>query len=253
MNTEISKALANKLVLSEDFQAMAKAILSATEDFRKYISENKELFENLAKLAENVKDFPERQKANLSEAACNGWYVNWHTPTIFLGNSTKQGKASLDAYMKSHLEKDWEGITSEIIKAVPERKEILMCAFKLHKESNYIASIPLFLAQADGICAEFMGAFLFTEKEKRESAIKKINPAEEDFTSILLHVLGVQTQFGAGISKSSKNRKQLAPNRSGILHGSSKHLDYGTEINSLKSLSLLAFVAFALSGNKNAA
>jgi hypothetical protein len=35
-----------------------------------------------------------------------------------------------------------------------------------------------------------------------------------------------------------------APNRNGILHGSRKHLDYGTEVNSLKALSLLAFVVY---------
>ncbi|MGB2079175.1 MAG: hypothetical protein ACPHV3_05265, partial [Vibrio sp.] len=64
-------------------------------------------------------------------------------------------------------------------------------------------------------------------------------------SSVVLAPLLQDTQFGASISKKSKTAKSKAPNRNGILHGSSKHLDYGTEINSLKSISLLSYIADA--------
>ena len=65
------------------------------------------------------------------------------------------------------------------------------------------------------------------------------------------HLLGISTQFGAGIKKSSESAKALAPNRNGILHGSRKHLDFGTERNSFKAFSLLAFLAFVLADKRD--
>jgi hypothetical protein len=43
------------------------------------------------------------------------------------------------------------------------------------------------------------------------------------------------------MKKSGDKDKKKGPNRHGILHGYREHLDYGTELNSLKSFSLLAF------------
>jgi hypothetical protein len=59
---------------------------------------------------------------------------------------------------------------------------------------------------------------------------------------ILLEPYKIKTQFSEGVKKHSKTDKQKAPNRNGILHGHRSHLDYGSELNSLKSFSLLAFV-----------
>ncbi|KVX02631.1 hypothetical protein [Shewanella frigidimarina] len=61
--------------------------------------------------------------------------------------------------------------------------------------------------------------------------------------AIILSPLLQDTEFGARIGKGKQVDKAKAPNRNGFLHGSRKHLDYGTEINSLKCISLLAYVA----------
>jgi hypothetical protein len=68
----------------------------------------------------------------------------------------------------------------------------------------------------------------------------------DTITGIFLEILRMKTQFSAGIRENSAHKKTLAPNRNGILHGSSKHLDYGTKVNSFKAFSLLAFVVFVL-------
>jgi hypothetical protein len=57
----------------------------------------------------------------------------------------------------------------------------------------------------------------------------------------------MDTQFNAGIREAKPKDKLRAPNRNGILHGSRRHLDYGTKINSLKAFSLLAFVVLVFS------
>lgn len=65
------------------------------------------------------------------------------------------------------------------------------------------------------------------------------------FTELFLSPFKLKNHHNAGVSKSSKSAKKLAPSRNGILHGHRKHLDYGTEINSLKCFSLLSFVVFS--------
>ncbi len=64
-------------------------------------------------------------------------------------------------------------------------------------------------------------------------------------TDIFLEPFKLKNHHNAGISKSSVQAKSKAPNRNGILHGHRKHLDYGTEINSLKCFSLLSFIVYS--------
>jgi hypothetical protein len=150
-------------------------------------------------------------------------------------------------HQNSNLEDDWERLTKLIILLCPDRSEILNEAFALHSEGRYIACIPLLLSQTDGICAEYLGAFLFSEHDRRAEQIESTLENSEDKTlDLFLSILKNKNQYSKGIGKSSLSHKEKGPNRSGILHGSRKHLDYGTKINSLKCFSLLAFTVFVL-------
>lgn len=241
--------------LAEPGIALSKSLEHLSETATEAVNANlaaweKSVRESLAQVAEAIRKVPIQQRDTWIEAAEHGWFINWHTP-IPIDWQTAHGYAALDSYMITHLEQDWDAIISSIQSAFPERNEIITCALDLHKEKRYIASIPLFLAQADGIYAQCLGVNLFADPEEREHRLVERQADGNDFTVVLLELLGLKTQFGAGISKSSAKRKQLAPNRSGILHGARKHLDYGTAVNSFKSLSLLAFVAFVLSTSKS--
>jgi hypothetical protein len=134
---------------------------------------------------------------------------------------------------------------------VTRKKTCVESGIDLHEGGNYIASIPLFLSQIDGICAQHLGAFLFSEHERRlERSQQIIDASRTSLTNASLEVLNSETQCGAGISSHRKSKKDLAPNRNGILHGSRKHLDYGTEMNSFKPFSLLAFVVYCFEEKK---
>ena len=194
-------------------------------------------------IAAALRELPERLRIDWSEAAQKGWYPNSQT-TLFDIEIAKDAP-TLDRFMSEHIKRDWSELTEELVRAHPERAHILTCAFKLHREERYIASIPLFFSQADGIVASNVGAHLFTDHAFRGEKLAQLVASSDDFSAILYQVLGVGTQFGAGIRDSAPGRKALAPNRNGILHGSRRHLDYGNELNSLKAFSLLAFVSFA--------
>ncbi|TKB28634.1 hypothetical protein FCL47_03905 [Desulfopila sp. IMCC35006] len=185
------------------------------------------------------------KKKNVEEMAENGWYPNWLT--FFYPNC--DDTLPLDDFMINHLNADWEQITERMLELCPNRKHILENAFNLHLSGNYIAAIPLFLSQADGICCEsLLKSFLFTENKVSENIDKLIDEEKiqaDMFTELFLSPFKLRNHHNAGVSKSSALAKKLAPSRNGILHGHRKHLDYGTEMNSLKCFSLLSFVVFS--------
>ena len=234
---------------SRKFQEVAPqieaALRRAQEAFENFLEKNPNFFNQVQQFADGIKDFPERHRQAWVKAAEQGWYLNAETPAS-MSQAIGEGKDVLDQYMIEHLQEDWKAVSESVISSYPERREILECAFQLHLEGRYIAAIPLMLAQADGICAQALGAHLFTDKDDRKAKLTEMASNADTFIGVLLEILGLRTQFSAGINKHSPARKALAPNRNGILHGSHRHLDYGTKVNSLKTFSLLAFVAFIL-------
>jgi hypothetical protein len=221
------------------------AISIAHEAYYRFLDENPEFLEQVRLFFIYLKHLPEQQRKAWISAAEYGWYINEAIPILSLCEVSKD-KNALDRFMIEHIEENWGFITENILNAYPYRRRILECAFQLHIEERYIASIPLMISQADGICAESIGHHLFTDREERESKLKELATNADSFIGILSEIFAQRTQFSAGISKYSASKKALAPNRNGILHGSHRHLDYGTKINSLKSLSLLSFVVFFL-------
>jgi hypothetical protein len=231
--------------LQEVSPQIQATLRGAQEAFGRFLVQNPEFFEQLPHFLNEFQHLPEQHREAWSTAAEHGWYMNAKTPASIM-HVALDGQDALDRYMAEHLEEDWIAITESILFAHPERGPILKCAFQLHTEGRYLAAIPLMLAQADGICAQALGAHLFTDHEERDAKLSDMASNTDSFIGILLGVLGIRTQFSAGISKYSAPRKALAPNRNGILHGSHRHLDYGTKVNSLKTFSLLAFVTFIL-------
>jgi len=238
--------------MTESVKKMESIQSLIQERLQSFATQLKEAFSVSPEVAEGIRIFlkalqtwPEWQKEYWLKASEMGWYFNWDTPASSCILATNEGKETLDAFMVMHLEDDWEELTKQIFQLCPDRSEILNEAFSLHSEGRYIASIPLLLSQTDGICAEYLGAFLFSEHVRRAEQIKSTLEHNEDKSlDLFFNILKNKNQYSKGIEKSSLSHKEKGPNRSGILHGSRRHLDYGTKINSLKCFSLLAFTVF---------
>ncbi|WP_373033478.1 hypothetical protein [Sulfurovum sp.] len=226
-------------------EAIGPTVQRLNEITRAYEPFFSQINATLAKVAESAKKWQIARKEDVTVMAENGWYPNWYT--FFYYPETPID--SLDELMERHLEENWDEITAEILKYCSNRKHILENAFELHKQENYVASIPLFFAQADGICNEVLKSFLFTGNETQEKLNELIEKGEIEanmFTNIFLEPFKLKNHHNSGISKSSLEAKNKAPNRNGILHGHRKHLDYGTKMNSLKAFSLLSFVVYTV-------
>ena len=123
---------------------------------------------------------------------------------------------------------------------IKNRRCVLEAAFRLHEGSEFYGSIPIFLAQAEGIFAEAFKRSIFSNKHRSYEAISSAKKVEEGkFFDAFLSSTFVKNQIGADKSQWESKLKLKGPNRNGIMHGHILHADYGTEINSLKAFSLM--------------
>lgn len=203
----------------------------------------------IAEFAKQAKKWQEKQKLNVSEMAAHGWFPNWFT--FFF--QPKEKYDNIDDFMIAHIDQCWDELKIQIIKHSPKRKHILEVAFALHEQGNYIASIPLLLMQSDGICSEEFTYFFTKDHQTGKKASDEIIYQAENsqlvvnfFSEILLEPFKVNLQISQSASKASKIAKKNGPNRHGVIHGSRKHLDYGSKINGYKAVSFLAFIVYAI-------
>lgn len=216
-------------------------INEVTQSLQPFLSQ---LNSTAIKIAEHAHKWQIERKQDVATMAESGWYPNWFT--FFYTPETEL--ETLDELMATHLNDNWPEITTKILELCPNRTHILENAFELHKSGNYIAAIPLFISQADGICCETLKSFLFTGNKTEEKILELIEQGEVSssiLTNVFLEPFKLKNHHNSGISKHSQAAKDKAPNRNGIIHGHRKHLDYGTEINSLKCFSLLSFVVYS--------
>jgi hypothetical protein len=234
----------------ERMQQVAASIQPVAEllsDFQQHIGP---IFVEIARIAQGL---PERTRQALATLANHGWYVDpeMDLPAITdLIRLFEQGETNAaHAQLSSYFDQRSETIRDGLCAAFSSRAQILMTAFKAHKTGEYELSVPVFLAQADGICLELTGVQLYSKQPdgkttKVSEAIATFNV--DGFTAALLHPL--TDVFPIVFSSQERAGQADILNRHAVLHGES--VSYGNLINSCKAISLLAFTAWALSDLK---
>ena len=218
---------------------------------------NKEIDSILKNISIFLKNISSQRELN-EELIQQGWFPN----TIILRHQ-KLGNESIDDFMIRCLTGSfYERIKSEYIYPLyPHRQEIYKEAFRLYEEQRYLAAIPLFLSQIDGIIAESGLSGMFDGKSE---LIKNAKPEELKFFEYLNHYIQtsnkdslimynqniIEKRKNLTISKKTKyllNPNEIGQlNRHGILHGNKDFLNYGSQINTLKVISLTLFIINAL-------
>lgn len=128
-----------------------------------------------------------------------------------------------------------DSIRNELVSLYPNRAGVLLKIFQAHGENNYDISVPLFLIQADGICTEIFGREFFRLNERKLLA----RVMQERQVDWVWRALAEPLQI-LHLPMTRHCEEPEAWNRHVILHGRS--LEYGTEINGLKAISLLSFL-----------
>lgn len=179
-----------------------------------------------------------------SKAVQAGWYPTSCMPDN-LPCSDLLSDDAINECMLQAFEQGYPQTKQYILDNCAQRQEILSVAFALHEQENYIASIPLLLAQADGLFEEYLGHRVFTRgceklltlsaKPKRIFGTSQV--AKAYFAQLINVTHSYQTLPDEQVSDEIK-----APTRNAILHGDAQHLDYGSYSNSCKSINFLSSV-----------
>lgn len=146
--------------------------------------------------------------------------------------------------MCTHFEGEAPTYLSSLNGQLPHRSRFLESAFAAHARRDYAASVPLFLAQADGICHELTGKQLYRRVKGKPQLAAALAGWDEEF--IIGSLIGPLTE--PTILTATPTERAAASddvlNRHVVLHGESTA--YDTRRNSCRAMSLLVYVAWVL-------
>lgn len=201
----------------------------------------------LEEMARMVLDLPDRTRHLLTTLAENGWYIDLEMaiPEVSRWEELlRAGHADeAHAFLIAYFDEKCEEICKRLCTTFPMRERILGAAFKAHKDRQFALSVPVFLAQADGICLKLMGVQLYSRRKVADAAATL---DIDDITTAFLHPL--TEVFPIIFGPQQRGTLPDSLNRHAVLHGEST--DYNTLQNSCKAISLLAFTAWILADVK---
>ncbi|WP_127559271.1 hypothetical protein [Saccharospirillum alexandrii] len=225
------------MVSSELINGMKSYLLQKIKDDPEFVKDLGNFIVGMASVPQNIRDFSEK-------SAAIGWFITSESYMANMKKAFDEGQEKLDSYMIAEIDHNYSKIKESLLQKHENRKHILSVAFDLYEQQNWISCIPLFLSQTEGIFSENVGSLLFSEHDLRKQKLQeRFKDKAGEYMPYLYTPFESKTQFSAGISSASDNKKKNGPNRNGILHGSRKHLDYGTKINGYKCISLLSYVS----------
>jgi hypothetical protein len=231
--------------MQEQLAPFAEEIHRITKQFEGEAAKWQAILEPLATQFEAVQKalagLPQQTQAQARTLAHNGWYIDPDMsprPIADLVEQFETGRAdNAHATLCAHYESRLDEVQQKLCKNHPERERLIRSAFAAHRRGDFAASIPLLLAQADGICRDITGVQLYAQ-DKLKSLV---NDAEPIALSILVALVDP-----APITANRQARKGIRGilNRHAVMHGEST--DYDTALNSSRAISLLVFVEWAV-------
>jgi hypothetical protein len=196
-------------------------------------------------------ELPPKMQESILLLAKHGWYLDMEMPmpgilalleALDEGNQSEIEEALCD-YFQDRLAR----IEESIVKRFPHRTHLVRAAFDAHRREEYVLSIPVLLAQTDGICKEVTDQHLFTKEKGKPHTAKYVERwAANKFRKALLGPLAQTTPINA--SERERPGGSDALNRHTVLHG--EDVNYGSKKNSLKAISLLDYIVHVLSDAK---
>jgi hypothetical protein len=209
-------------------------------------------------------ELPAKSKAAMTQASAKGWFFGWEDSLQelmqLIDKLATAGPNGIDAVMAEYYRKNFEFFSRALLEAHPNRAQALTAALNAHKaggSDGYYLSIPVFVAQSDGLLTEItktdksalMRARGGTELRGSE-ALRKMLAADQESLDLIdpilrLHELDLfKSESERQVAARKSGATFIALNRHQVMHGES--WDYGSETNSLKAFSLLAFVGLHL-------
>lgn len=276
--TKISNSHKEELVkiMGELLEPHIPALSDAFKRFGQWVDDvskkHSSLISNLSKIDwtavnKRLEEMPKRSRKAMGIASSQGWFFNWEGSlqvVLTLIDDIElagEDQSQIDEILKQHYIKYLDTYTAQLVTNHPERNVAIAAAVSAHKdlgEQGYYLSIPVFLAQADGLFSEICETSMAMSKprSKQTSGVKglewvKGKIGDDAQANDLLSPLFVLHEMDLLKSEGTRNAEFEetgivfnALNRHQVLHGEVSN--YGNELNSLKAFSFLAFVGLHL-------
>jgi len=179
--------------------------------------------------------------------ARQGWYPGGNMPlgilskgATLLSNAEEEGNELFAEYFRSEL----GSLENELSSRHPAHADAIRQTWQAHRVESYYVSVPSFLILAEAI-AKDRGLPSPYSKPGRQKAMRDALLSRDDFRAVVSLLtpllISVPLDWNPDQRKSYGNP---VLNRHLILHGECS--DYGTEMNSLRTLSHLAYVSDVL-------
>ncbi len=206
----------------------------------------RKMAKDMAAIARTFETYPDKMREGLVAMSQSGWYLDrdmgMSKPLRFKRAMDDGQEADAEAEMVKHFEARTAGIRAELIHAYPHRREIFDAAFDSHLNGQYLVSIPVLLAQVDGICFDVANAHFFMGRERHKVLAHAVEFAGSQIARAFLAPL--ESEMTIALSEKARPQGFTGLNRHMVLHGES--VDYGTNENGLRAISLLNYMSQSL-------
>jgi hypothetical protein len=238
--------------LSEPFKDFQKAFENINKIYAsipKFENPFLEHLETFKKIGESLKEYTKKTPEYFLLIAQHGWFIDLESelnfPSLIAYQIQEKRVDIAEELLVDYYKTNVERIFESLINRHYNRKEIFESIKQSYDEGNHFLLIPTVMTQVDGVCFDFTKKKFFIKEKKNEKykylpeVIAEIEKSAGNFLELYLSPLQNQTPIIAREEDIGKYPCKL--NRHEILHGIST--DYGTEINSLKVISLLKYVS----------
>jgi hypothetical protein len=202
--------------------------------------------------------FPQETRDLQTYLIPRGWYLTMRASIALVRSLATAVRAEqhevVEEAMRGYARYRFDTVGLRVDTLWPERSYLIREALAAHSAGKYALSIPVLLAQAEGISNELLGVSVFgkhrggpaTASAHRQHLSEPCLDPNSFKATVLLGPLEVLSGLAMGVSDHEELRARAEPtfgtlNRHAVAHGIS--LDYGTEENSLRAVLLLDFLA----------
>jgi len=138
----------------------------------------------------------------------------WELENALSEGSIVEAEDALVAYFEGRVFEIEASITAKF----PHRSHLIRSALDAHRREEYVLSIPVLLAQADGLCKETVDQYFLTRQNKKPSTAIYIDQiAANTYRAALLSPLAAILPIGASVKERPEGFTAL--NRHTVLHG----------------------------------
>jgi len=243
-----SALAAVRAVLEENplFKDSVEQVMSGLEETRNwYVNHEKAFREVNARINLWVTQLPEKTRHALTMMADDGWFVDDEMPVSFTFHYQKLvdmgQRDEAEKFAAGYFAGRINGVFEDLCARVPKRKAIFEAALAAFRRREHLLAIPVLFSQVDGVCHDIFGGSFFQPGGRKKIARRMSSEAAEvagDF--LAAHLVPFNHPLPVLLSEGDRQEGFFKLNRHQVLHGET--VDYGTEENTLRAISLLNHV-----------